>query len=196
MGRILEVTILLLAALTAVSAQDNCPDIISRLAWGSRTTSADVPVLPIRPAPFVIIHHTQTEVCTNIVNCSPIIRDIQSFHMAGNGWRDISYHFLMAADYRLYEGRGWGRRGENVGGFTNQAINVGLIGTFQVDPPTDDVLEVLDNLIACGISQGALASNVAVIAQCQVTSIVSCEGSTIFDWVSQHPRFIANPRAA
>lgn len=179
----------------AVSAQANCPDIISRLAWGSRTTNADVPVLPIRPAPFVVIHHTQTAVCTTIVECSPIIRDIQFFHMAGNGWRDISYHFLMGADYRLYEGRGWGRRGENVGDFTNQAINIGLIGTFQVDPPTENVLQVLDNLIDCGIASGALAQNVRVVAQCQVTPIVSCEGSTIFDWVSEHPRFEANPRA-
>lgn len=114
--------------------------------------------------------------------------------MAGNGWGEISYHFLMGADYNIYEGRGWGRQGQNVGLFTNQAINLGLIGTFQRDPPSENVVAILDDFIACGISQGALAQNVRVIAQCQATPIVSCEGSTIFEWVSEHPRFEANPR--
>lgn len=197
MAKVFEVAFLLLAGLMAVSAQADCPSIISRNAWGARTPRF-VSILPIRPAPTVIIHNTKTSSCTNIVNCSPIIRDIQFFHMAstpkwGSQWGDISYHFLIGGG-QIYEGRGWGRRGENVGDFTNQAINIGLIGPFLSNSPTETDLELIDSLIACGLSQRALAQNVQVIAQCQVIPFVSCEESTILGWVSEHPRFNANPR--
>lgn len=192
MAKVLFVSFLAFAGVLAVSSQSVCPDIIPRAGWAARTPRS-IPVLPIRPAPFVIAHPTQTPPCRTQAECSATIRDIQAFQMEANGWPDISYHFIIGSDYRIYEGRGWGRLGENVGGFSNQAINVGFIGTFNQNPITEGGLVALDALIACGISAGALAQNVDVAAQCQVTNIVSCSATTVFGWVSEHPRFTANP---
>lgn len=192
MAKVLLVSFLVFAGVLAASAQSACPEIISRGGWAARTGRV-VPVLPIRPAPFVIVHPTQSMPCRSQGECSETIRNIQAFQLDGNGWPDISYHFLIGSDYRIYEGRGWGRLGENVGGFSNQAINIGFIGTFAQEPLTPRGLELLDEVIACGISIGALAQNVNVLAQCQVTNIVSCSATTVFDWVSEHPRFAANP---
>lgn len=114
--------------------------------------------------------------------------------MQANGWADISYHFLIGGDNQIYEGRGWGRRGENVGLFSNQAINIGYIGNYRQAPPAGVEADLLDSLIQCGINLRALHPEVRTIAQCQVSTIVACEASTIFDWISEHPRFEANPR--
>ena len=194
MEKVLLVSFLIFAGVLAASAQNACPDIIPRGGWSARTPRF-VPVLPIRPAPVVVVHPANTTPCRTQAECSETIRNIQTFQMEVNGWPDISYHFMIGADYRIYEGRGWGRLGENIELFTNQAINIGFLGTFAVEPPSEAASELFDALIACGISQGALAQDVAVVAQCQVNPrIVSCERSTIFNWVTEHPRYEADPR--
>ena len=182
----------LLSALVALVASE-CPEIYPRDAWEA-ARSRDLPVLPIRPATYLIVHATGTEYCVSRTACAQNLRNIQNFQMTANGWRDISYHFMMAAEYRVYTGRGWGRLGENVGRFTNQAINVGFIGRYQgANRPTANATNVLNDLIDCGIAENALSRNVRVVAQCQVTPIVSCDDSGIFDWISEHPRFESNP---
>lgn len=190
MAKVLQVCFLIFAGLLAVSAQ--CPNIIPRGGWNARTPRA-VPVLPIRPAPFVVVHATQTAPCTSQADCSAIIRDIQTFQMEANGWPDISYHFLVGEDNNIYEGRGWGRLGQNIDQFTNQAINIGYIGTFATTTPAESAAALLDSLVNCGVSAGALAQNVEVVAQCQVTRFVSCPASTIFEWISEHERFTDSP---
>lgn len=191
MSKILQVLFLTLAGLLAVSAQ--CPQIVPRAGWSTRDARF-IAVLPIRPTPFVIVHPTGTSSCTTQTACSEIIRNIQTFQMDANGWPDISYHFLIGDDNNIYQGRGWGRMGENVEGFNNQAINVGYIGSYTQNPPSAATIELLESLIACGISERALDQNVEVVAQCQVTRMVSCAATTIFDWISEHPRFSENPR--
>jgi N-acetylmuramoyl-L-alanine amidase len=115
--------------------------------------------------------------------------------MDSNEWPDISYHFLVGEDNLVYVGRGWSLRGENVGDFNNQAINIGFIGNFQNRQPADNTREILNRLIQCGIAQGYLTANVQVAAQCQVTPIASCSATRIFEWISSTDRFVENPRA-
>lgn len=191
MAKVLQILLLVITGILAVSAQ--CPAIIPRNGWSTREARF-VPVLPIRPAPFVIVHPTGTASCTTQAECATVIREIHDFQVDGNGWPDISYHFLIGGDNRIYQGRGWGRQGQNVEGFNNQAINIGYVGRFTQDRPSAEAVALLESLITCGISQGALASNANVVAQCQVTRIVSCSATTIFDWISEHPRYIETPR--
>lgn len=193
MAKLSFLSIFVAAFFIAALAQAPCPLMYSRENWGARL-SRHVPVLPIRPAPLIVIHPTLTGICAHIDECAPIIRDIQEFQVEANGWPDISYHFLMAADYRVYQGRGWGRLGENIKAFTNQAINIGFIGPFRTQPPSINVTNALEELISCGISLGALAQNVRIVAQCQVTPMVSCEASQIYNYVSTLERFEPNPR--
>lgn len=175
----------------AISTQ--CPRFISRDAWTPRRQAASIPTLAIRPTPLVIIHPTQVITCTNQRDCSQSARLIQTHHMDFNGWADISYHFLIAEDNRIYVGRGWSRQGENVGAFNNQAINVGYIGRFVHRQPTPEARAVLHSLIECGISEGHLTPDVRVAAQCQVTNIAPCNNTFIYEWISGRPRFIENP---
>jgi hypothetical protein len=193
MAKFLQVSVLLALGFIAVSAQSNCPAVVPRGGWNARDIR-NVPVLPIRPAPFVIVHPTGTNSCSTQAECSEIIRNIQDFQTQANGWSDISYHFLIGGDNRIYAGRGWGRMGENVEGFSNQAINIGYIGRFNDAAPNAEAAALLDQLVNCGIAERALATNVRVIAQCQAARFVTCEATRIFSWISEHPRFVATPR--
>lgn len=184
--------IFLFSGVLAISAQ--CPTFVTRDGWAARRATATIPVLGIRPAPMVIVHATGTNSCTIQRECSSIVRSIQAFQMDSNQWADISYHFLVGEDNVVYVGRGWGRRGENVGDFSNQAINVGFIGNFRDRQPADETRGILNRLIQCGISEGHLPSNVQVAAQCQVQPFAACEATTIFDWISGTERFVENPR--
>lgn len=180
---------------SAAAQQIECPEIVTRAAWGG-IPARHVPVLPIRPAPFLIVHATHLtidEICITIPGCAAQIRDIQSFQMLANGWPDISYHFIMTAQHIFYTGRGWGRMGENVGDYNNQAINVGFLGTFHQDMPGSETTETFNQFIECGIAQGFLDANVRVLAQCQVTGIVTCNSSNLHEWLSSNPRFEPNP---
>lgn len=125
----LKIVILVLAVTAAVIAQDGCPRIFPRSSWSSRPAGF-IPVLPIRPARFVVFHPTGRGPCPSLAECSPVMREFQTFHMDANSWPDISWHFLMGSspNYDVFEGRGWGRIGVNVEGFSNQAINVAFIG--------------------------------------------------------------------
>lgn len=194
MAKVLLVSFLIFAGVSTIPAQNGCPNIVPRGGWSARTPTRAVPLLPIRPAPFIVFHVTNTGLCDNLVTCSAIIRDIQTFHMEVNGWPDISYHFIVGADFRIYEGRGWGRIGENVEGFTNQTINIGFLGGFLTNSPSPRISELFDSLIACGISIGALDPEVAALTKCQVNPrIERCDRTTIYNWLSQHPRFEAEP---
>jgi hypothetical protein len=59
----------------------------------------------------VIVHPTGTRDCTIQADCSAVIRDIQDFQIQVNAWQDISYHFIIDSEGRIYQGRGWGRHG-------------------------------------------------------------------------------------
>lgn len=159
MAKFLQVSLLVLAGVLAVSAQ--CPAIIPRNGWSTRE-SRFVSVLPIRPTPLVVAHPTGTDTCFTQAECSALIREIQTFQMDANGWPEISYHFLIGGDNRIYQGRGWGRLGQNVGQFSNQAINVGFLGRFVDETPSAEALEAFESLVGCGVSEGALTANVAV----------------------------------
>lgn len=190
MVKILQV-LFTVAGISAVFA--NCPDIVPREGWAPREARF-IPALAIRPAPFVIVHPTGTDTCETQAECSAIIRDIQAFQLDSNGWPDISYHFLIGGDNRIYQGRGWSRMGQNVGGFTNQAINIGYIGRFVNDRPSEEAAQHLESLLECGISLQDLSTDAHVIAQCQATPMVGCSATAIFEWISEHLRFNEDPR--
>lgn len=65
----------------------DCPRIVTRAQWGAR--AASTAQLPIRPAPFAVIHHTAGAACATEAACATQMRNIQNFHMNTNGWADI-----------------------------------------------------------------------------------------------------------
>ena len=58
------------------------------------------------------------------------IRSIQAYHMDTRGWCDIGYHFLVAGDGQVFEGRPYALLGAHTGGQNSGNIGVSFIGCF------------------------------------------------------------------
>ncbi len=56
------------------------------------------------PLPNVVVHHTVMGDgnCSTIPECILVMKEIQDFHMDGNGWADIGYGYKMSYIFCLY----------------------------------------------------------------------------------------------
>lgn len=90
--------------------------------------SALLPCVPLEDIlDSVVIHHEGN-------NPSYDVQTIQREHMLGNRWTDIGYHFIVAPDGTIYEGRSIGARGSHVAGENTGRIGILIMGDFQPGP--------------------------------------------------------------
>ncbi|RWS27308.1 Peptidoglycan-recognition protein SC2-like protein [Leptotrombidium deliense] len=129
-------------------------DIVSRNVWKARPEKPTIVNLRI-PIPHVFIHHTETGACSNLDSCSNIIRDIQQKHQQRS--HDIGFHFLIAHDNKIYEGRHWHYRGFIVDDFNSKSISIAYIGNYTNFLPTRRMIDLTEQLLQCLTSQNFLA---------------------------------------
>ncbi|HEY5835675.1 peptidoglycan recognition protein family protein [Streptomyces sp.] len=82
------------------------PTIYDCAAWGAKPPSAPVSVLASRPDK-IIVHHTAGANSTDysLAHAFTVARQIQDFHMTGNGWIDSGQHFTNSRGGYVLEGR-------------------------------------------------------------------------------------------
>ncbi|MBI2169544.1 MAG: N-acetylmuramoyl-L-alanine amidase [Actinobacteria bacterium] len=137
------------------------PHILSRGDWGAdESLRSGTP--EYAPLSKIVLHHTATGVAADPAET---VRAIYRHHAVTNGWRDIGYHFLVAPDGRIYEGR-WARdygpgeahtgedtsgnvvQGAHVDHYNRGTLGVALLGTFTSADPSEAALEGLTQLLA------------------------------------------------
>jgi N-acetylmuramoyl-L-alanine amidase len=69
------------------------------------------------------------------------------------GWSDIGYNFLVGEDGNAYEGRGWDRVGAHASNYNSVSLGISVIGSFSSKLPNDAALNVVQQLISCGVSK-------------------------------------------
>lgn len=175
-------------------AAAQCPTFVTRVVWGARPVTGVIPVLTVRPAPFVVIHQTGpvAQFCTTQAACSLQTRNTQTNHMDVYGYHDIAFGFTVGEDNLIYTGRGWVTQGQNLGPFANQSVNIAYIGNFDGRQPSVSSRNLLDSIIQCGITAGHLRADVQVVASCQIQG-TNCAANSIHSWIRSHPRFVENP---
>jgi hypothetical protein len=124
--------------------------IMSRLGWnaGKRrgTNSAHTPYR-------VTVHHTDGVLPMTEAATAEAVREIQRYHMVGRGrqgkdnFSDIGYHFLIAGDGRVIEGRHAEFIGAHAGGANTGNIGIAMMGNFNKQKPTDAQIESLTRLV-------------------------------------------------
>ncbi|KAL1381001.1 hypothetical protein pipiens_013789 [Culex pipiens pipiens] len=188
MKKFAAVLAIALASLSTVSAQ--CPRIITRAGWGAR--AANTAVLPTRPAPWVVMHHTAGAHCTTDAACAQQMRNIQNMHMDTNGWADIGYNWCVGENGAAYEGRGWGRQGAHAPNHNSRSVGVCIFGNFTSVIPNLAARNAAQQLITCGVSLGHIASNYWLIGHRQ-SNATACPGNAFFENLRTWPRFNPNP---
>lgn len=124
--------------------------IMSRLGWrAAPRTGANQAHDPYR----VTVHHTQGAQPMNEAQTAAAVKGTQHYHMVGRAregkeaFHDIGYHFLIAGDGRVVEGRRAEYLGAHAGGANAGNIGVAMMGDFNKVKPTNAQIESLTRLV-------------------------------------------------
>ncbi len=124
--------------------------IMSRLGWrAAPRTGSNEAQDPYR----VTVHHTQGARPMNEAETAAAVKGVQHYHMVGRGregkdnFHDIGYHFLIAGDGRVVEGRRAEYLGAHAGGANSGNIGVAMMGDFNKIKPSNAQIESLTRLV-------------------------------------------------
>ena len=81
------------------------------------------------------------------------VEDVRSWHVKGNGWSDIGYHYLIKLDGTVQEGRPIEKSGAHVAGHNKNSIGIAYVGGMDknmdewIDTRTVEQKDSLFNLL-------------------------------------------------
>jgi hypothetical protein len=123
----------------------NSLEIISRSEWNANAPRPYKQHVPLR----LTIHHEGTKFEAKD-DAAKHIRNVQVWGMGKDrNWADIPYHFLIAPDGKIYEGRDVYTVGETNTEYDPEGhLLVTLLGNFEVQEVPSEQLSALTRLIA------------------------------------------------
>ncbi|XP_076221970.1 peptidoglycan recognition protein 3-like [Nomia melanderi] len=173
---------------TSLNTIRNPPNIITRAQWGARSPKQPIPNLKINPAPYVVIHHSDTNNCQTEAVCKARVKSFQNYHMDANEWRDIGYNFLVGEDGNVYEGRGWGKHGAHSPPYNSRSMGICIIGNFTLSQPNAAAITTVQKLIDYGVSIGKIQGNYTLYGHRQTTS-TKCPGDSLYNLIQSWPHW-------
>ncbi|XP_046353074.2 uncharacterized protein LOC124132936 [Haliotis rufescens] len=180
-------------AASSVVQLPGCPKIITRAEWGARAPRS--PHVKLAHTPYyAFIHHGATAGCFTRGECVRMIQSYQNFHMDGHGWSDIGYSFVIGEDGNVYEGRGWDAVGAHTYNYNSRGLGFCVIGNFMQRLPHQAAQDVLQKIIACGVSNGKLTSTYTMLGHRDVggaSGATSCPGDMFYALIQKWPHYNA-----
>lgn len=162
--------------------------IITREEWGARAPKSPADNLSIKPAPYVIIHHSAGASCNTQAACQLKMKGIQNYHMDNKNWFDIGYNFVVGEDGNVYEGRGWGKKGAHSIPYNNKSIGICILGDYRSRTPNVAAVEAISKLIAYGVSNNEIKSDYKLLGHRQ-TWATNCPGDDLFAMIQSWPHW-------
>lgn len=146
---------------TSAPTADPMPVVVPRSAWGARPPGE--PVRYFDTVRLAVVHHTAGGNAYGPGDVPGILRSIQNFHMDGQGWFDIAYHFLVDAFGTIWEGRFGGIdesfQGTHLKGLNAESFGVALIGDFTAAAPSGAAVAAATELIAWKLKRYDVAAD-------------------------------------
>ncbi len=103
---------------------------VSRDSWTDQRVDLSNIDAMVNPIYRITVHHSG-EYGDATADTRPMLRLIEKVHMRDRGWAAIGYHFIIARDGTVYEGRPLTYQGAHSGGDNNIGnIGVSLLGDF------------------------------------------------------------------
>lgn len=112
----------------------------------------------------IVIHHTETP-NEPASAAARRIASIRRHHTGTMGWRDVAYHYFIAPDGVIYQGRDERFRADTGAGYPlDGALTITLLGDFRRSLPTEAALGSLRALVlakraAHGLSASAVSTH-------------------------------------
>jgi len=97
----------------------------------------------------IVVHHTAETGVKNGKTASQVMRAIYRYHTVSRKWGDIGYHFVIAPDGKIFEGRAGGDFVVAGHAYCNNigTIGIALMGNFNNQEPSDEQVDSLRNLL-------------------------------------------------
>jgi uncharacterized protein with LGFP repeats len=125
-------------------------NIISRGQWGADESLRRGAPLYDSGIRAGIVHHSASGNDYSPQDSAAIVRSIYEYHL-GLGWGDIGYNALVDKYGQVFEGRAGGVtkavEGIHTGGFNANTWAVCMIGNYDKDPPTPELLRSVGQLL-------------------------------------------------
>lgn len=188
-------------AITKPPLKSNCelPPIILQQEWRAGLPDPDY-VRMATNTRNIIVHHAATS--NNITDYVGLVRSIYLGHTQVNGWSDIGYNYLIAADGSLFAGRDPGiviEQDEVLGAHfcagNSGTMGICLLGNFMQESPTAEAMHTLVELLAWKTAKDSLSpfainphplnAQLPVIAGHRQGCSTSCPGDQLFEQL--HP---------
>lgn len=146
----------------------------SREEWGARPPK-NTPNPIYGAKGLVVLHHTVTPQPGTPDDGAAWCREIQGWHMDGNGWNDIGYNFLVGAG-NGYVGRGWGIVGAQCEGYNSQSHGIALLANGEQAPVSDADLRAVAALIREGLGNGWIDPAWSLVPHGDLNATACCGG--------------------
>lgn len=117
--------------------------IVSREEWGALPPSA--PFKPVkRPQKVIIVHHTVTD--QKSWKLPEAMQRLDEWHRNDRKFIAVGYHFVVAPDGTVCEGRPVDVEGAHCVGWNTKAIGIALFGRFDIVPVGEQQIQGLVDL--------------------------------------------------
>ena len=104
------------------------------------------------------------------------------------GWDDIGYNFLIGADGRVYEGRGWNRIGAHTKGWNDVAIAFSVMGDYSDHVPNAVAINALKTMINNAVKLNKLTSDFKMFGHRDVRQ-TECPGDAFYKMITAWSHF-------
>jgi hypothetical protein len=122
------------------------PEIVSAEQWGSKPQP--IPDERQHTPKYITIHHAGVD-WTAKTAPEQFVRNMQGWGQREKNWPDLPYHFLIAPDGRIFEGRPLKYEPESNTKYLLQGnIGVEMMGNFETQRPTQAQLQSCVDLVA------------------------------------------------
>lgn len=137
---------ILVATLTAQPATRPALTVITRAEWGSKPQPIDESK---RHVPRLITIHHEGVLWKVGTDNAQKLRNVQSWGQREKNWPDLPYHYIIAPDGIVYEGRDWNYQPESNTNYSLEGVlNIELLGNFEEQRVEKTQLESLVALVA------------------------------------------------
>ena len=126
------------------------PAVVSRASWGCPDGDGSRWSPSFANFTHLTVHHTVTP--NSDTDWAARVRAIWNQHAISQNWGDIGYHFLIAGNGTIYQGRSGSITGDpiaaHVGGHNTRNMGVSLMGDFTSVMPTTAARNSLANILS------------------------------------------------
>lgn len=118
------------------------------------------------------------------------VREVRDWHVSGNGWSDIGYHYLIDRDGTVVQGRPVARAGAHARGHNKTSIGISLFGghgSTRNDNFSDNFTAEQESALRALIQELEAKYPIHKVIGHNEVSAKACPGFQVGPWLKQRP---------